>query len=207
MLAIIGMAISAATETGFAALMKPLMDDSFVAKDNQMITLAPILLLVIFITRGFSDFMANYYLESVSRNVIKTIREQMFRHFMCLPATYYDANSSGQLLSKVIYDTEQVTIATGQAITVMVKDSLTIIGLLIWMFYLNWALAITFIVLVPVLAVIVMLVSKRFRKLSTRIQNSMGDVTHVSEEAILGQRVIKIFGGQKYETEHFDQVK
>lgn len=205
-LAVIGMIISAATETGFAALMKPLMDESFVAKDENMITTAPIMLLMIFVARGISDFMANYNLESVSRHVIKAVREKMFRQFLQLPSSYYDANSSGQLLSKLIYDSEQVAVATGQAITVMVKDTFTIIGLLLWMFYLNWALSITFLVLVPVLAVIVMLVSKRFRKLSTRIQNSMGSVTHVSEEAILGQRVIKIFGGQKYEKGHFDQV-
>ncbi|MBD3671145.1 MAG: lipid A export permease/ATP-binding protein MsbA [Gammaproteobacteria bacterium] len=205
-LAIIGMIISAATETGFAALMKPLMDESFVAKDKEMIALAPMLLLLIFVARGIGDFMANYNLESVARHVIKTIRKQMFRHFLRLPSKYYDANSSGQLLSKLIYDTEQVTTATGHAITVIVKDSLTILGLLIWMFYLNWVLSITFVVLVPILAVIVALVSKRFRKLSRRIQNSMGDVTHVSEEAILGQKVIKIFGGQSYEKAHFDEV-
>jgi len=206
LLAILGMAISAATETGFAALMKPLMDKSFVAKDPEMINLAPLLLLLLFIVRGISAFMATYYLESVSRRVIKTIREQIFRHFLQLPSRYYDSNSSGQLLSKLVYDTEQVTVATGQAITVMVKDSLSVLGLLAWMFYLNWQLSLTFVVLTPILAVLVVLVSKRFRKLSTRIQTSMGDVTHVSEEAIVGQRVIKIFGGQKYEKEHFDSV-
>jgi len=205
-LAIIGMAISAATETGFAALMKPLMDKSFVAKDPEMITLAPLLLMLIFVARGISAFMATYYLESVSRRVIKTIREQIFRHFLQLPSRYYDSNSSGQLLSKLVYDTEQVTVATGQAITVLVKDSLSVLGLLAWMFYLNWLLSLTFIILTPLLAVMVVLVSKRFRKLSTRIQTSMGDVTHVSEEAIVGHRVIKIFGGQKYEKEHFDSV-
>jgi subfamily B ATP-binding cassette protein MsbA len=206
LLAIVGMAISAATETGFAALMKPLMDKSFVAKDPEMITLAPLLLLLIFVARGISAFMATYYLEAVSRRVIKTIREQIFRQFLHLPSRYYDSNSSGQLLSKLVYDTEQVTVATGQAITVLVKDSLSVLGLLAWMFYLNWLLSLTFIVLTPILAVLVVLVSKRFRKLSTRIQNSMGDVTHVSEEAILGQRVIKIFGGQRYEKDHFDEV-
>lgn len=205
-LAIIGMGISAATETGFAALMKPLMDQSFVAKDPKMITLAPILLMLIFVARGISAFMATYYLASVSRNVIKKIREQIFHHFISLPSRYYDANSSGQLLSKLVYDTDQVTVATGQAITVMVKDSLSVIGLLAWMFYLNWLLSITFIILTPILAVMVVLVSKRFRKLSTRIQTSMGNVTHVSEEAIAGHRVVKIFGGQKYEKEHFDKV-
>lgn len=205
-LAIIGMALSAATETGFAALMKPLMDDSFVAKDPQMIAVAPLLLLLLFVVRGFSAFMATYFLESVSSNVIKKLREELFGKFLALPSRYYDSNSSGQLLSKLVYDTEQVTVATGQAITILVQDSFRVIGLLAWMFYLNWMLSMTFIVLTPVLAILVVFVSKRFRKLSGRIQKSMGDVTHVSEETILGQKVIKIFGGQRYENQHFTQV-
>lgn len=205
-LAIIGMAISASTEAGFAALMKPLMDESFVAKDPQMITLAPILLLLLFVVRGISAFMATYFLESVSSNVIKKLREELFNKFLVLPSRFYDANSSGQLLSKLVYDTEQVTVATGQAITILVQDSFRVIALLAWMIYLNWMLSLTFVVLTPVLAILVVLVSKRFRKLSRRIQNSMGDVTHVSEEIILGQKVIKIFGGQRYEKQHFTQV-
>ncbi|MDH5184103.1 MAG: lipid A export permease/ATP-binding protein MsbA [Gammaproteobacteria bacterium] len=205
-IAILGMAISATTEAGFAALMKTLMDDSFVAKDPQMIVLAPLLLLLLFVVRGISAFMATYFLEAVSSNVIKKLREELFEKFLLLPSRYYDANSSGQLLSKLVYDTEQVTSATGQAITTLVQDSFRVIALLAWMFYLNWILSLTFIVLTPVLAVLVVLVSKRFRKLSRRIQNSMGDVTHVSEEIILGQKVIKIFGGQRYEKQHFTQV-
>lgn len=205
-LAILGMALSASTEAGFAALMKPLMDESFVSKDPEMITLAPLLLLLLFVVRGVSAFMATFFLEAVSSNVIRKLREELFNKFLVLPARYYDAKSSGQLLSKLVYDTEQVTIATGQAITILVQDSFRVIALLAWMIYLNWLLSLTFIILTPVLAVLVVLVSKRFRKLSRRIQNSMGDVTHVSEEIILGQKVIKIFGGQRYEREHFTQV-
>ncbi len=204
--AITGMVFYAATETGFAALMKPLIDGSFVAKDLQTIKLVPILLITLFLIRGVAGFMSTYCMAWVGRHVVEDLRGEMFRHFLRLPAAFYDATSSGQLLSKIIYDVQQVSQASTNALTIIIKDTLTVIGLIAWMIYLNALLAMVFLLVGPLIGFIIVYINKRFRGISARIQAAMGNVTHVSEEAILGNRVIKIFGGQDYEINHFKRA-
>ena len=204
--AIIGLVVVAATEPGFAALMQPMLDGSFVNKDPVAIKLVPIMLIGIFIIRGIGVFVSTYFMTWVGRNIIRDIRAQLFDHLLNLPTQYYDNNSSGQLTTRLIYHVEQVAQAASEAVTVIIRDSLTIIGLLAMMFYLNWMLSLTFLLVGPIISIIVVVVSKRFRRYSRRIQSSMGDVTHVSQEAIDGHRVIKIFGGQQYESAHFAEV-
>lgn len=203
---VVAMVVLAATETGFAALMKPLLDGSFVAKDPAIIRLIPLALIGLFVVRGVAGFLSSYGIMWVGRRVIKDLRSQMFRHLLRLPAGYYDANSPGQLLSKLVYDVEQVASASTNVVTVIVKDSLTAVGLLAWMFYISWKLALIFVLAGPAIAWLVWRVNRRFRRISARIQGTMGDVTHVAEEAIAGHRVIRIFGGQQYEADHFERV-
>jgi len=204
--AIVGMIFYAATETGFAALMKPLLDGSFVAKDPRTIQIMPFLLIALFLIRGIAGFLSTYCMAWVGRRVVEDLRGKMFRQLLRLPAAFYDATSSGQLLSKIIYDVEQVAQASTNALTVVVKDTLTVIGLVAWMIYLNALLALVFLFAGPLIGFIVLTINKRFRRISARIQGAMGNVTHVAEEAILGNRVIKIFGGQQYEVEHFEHA-
>lgn len=203
---VLTMVVYAATETGVAALMKPLMDGSFVERDPQTIKLIPFVIIGLFIIRGLADFFTTYGLGWISRNVIKTLREEMFNKLLVLPASFYDHSTSGQLMSKLLYDVEQVASAATDAVLTIIRDSLTIIGLLAWMFYLNGFLSLFILVTVPFIALLVYFVSIRFRRISKNIQNSMGNVSHVSGEIIEGHREIKTFGGQDYESKRFDKV-
>ena len=204
--AVLGMAVVAGTETGFAWLMKPMLDGSFVDKDPEVIRWIPWALLGIFIVRGLASFVANYGMQKVGRSIIHDLRQQMFAKLMRLPTAFYDNNAAGQLTSKLIYDVERVASAATSALTVVVRDSLTILGLLGFMFYTNWKLAAVFLFLGPLITVLVVFVSKRFRRISKRIQNSMGDVSQLSQQITEGHRVVKIFGGQAYEEKQFGEA-
>ena len=203
---VLAMVVMAATETGFAALMKPLMDGTFVDEDPTMVTWMPGLIIGIAILRAFADFGSNYAIKWVARSVVRDLRGEMFRHLLRLPIPFFDTSSTGGIISKLNYDVEQVAKAASQAITVLIKDSLTVLGLMGWMIWLSPRLVLVFLVLGPLFALIVRYVSQRFRRLSRRIQVSMGDVSSATDEAVGGQRVIKIFGGEGEEARQFARV-
>ncbi len=202
-LAVAGMAIFGSTDAAFAAIMKLITGAGFVDKDPETIRWIPFMIIGLFIVRVIAGFLSSYGMSWIARNVIKTLRSSMFDQMLRLPVTYFDTSSSGIILSKLLYDVEQVAAASSQAITILIRDTVTIIALMGWMFYISWSLTIIFLILAPILALIIVFVSKRFRKLAKRIQSSMGNISHISEEAIEGQRVIKIFGGQDYESKQF----
>ncbi|WP_438969961.1 lipid A export permease/ATP-binding protein MsbA [Methylophaga sp.] len=203
---VLAMVVYAATEAGVAMVMKPLMDGGFVDRDPEIIKLIPAAIIGLFIVRGLADFFTSYGLGWIARNVIKTLREEMFNKLLSLPSRFYDHSTSGQLMSKLLYDVEQVASAATDAVLTIIRDSLTIVGLMAWMFYLNGFLSLFILVTVPFIAVLVYIVSIRFRRISKNIQNSMGDVSHVSGEIIEGHREIKTFGGQDYEINRFEKV-
>ena len=204
--ATLAMAILGTTEAGFAAVMKVITGAGFVDRDPDTIRWIPLMIIGVFCVRMVSSFLSTYGMSWIARKVIKTLREKMFGQLLRLPATYFESTSSGVIMSKLLYDVEQVAAASSQVITILIRDSLTIIALLAWMIYISSSLTSVFLITAPALALIVVFVSKRFRKLAKRIQTSMGDISHVSEEAIEGQRVIKIFGGQDYESGQFEKV-
>ncbi|MBE9568474.1 MAG: lipid A export permease/ATP-binding protein MsbA [Proteobacteria bacterium] len=205
-IAILGMIIVAAASTAFPALMQPMMDGSFVERDPETIRWVPIALIGIFFIRVIGAFISSYGMSVIGRNVIRELRNEMFSRLVSLPKSFYDQATTGELISKFSYDVEQVANSTTKAITVFIRDALTVIALVSWMFYLNTRLALVFIVVAPVVAFLVISISKRFRKISRNIQNSMGDVSRIVEEAIKGQLVVKIFGGIDYEREQFSDV-
>ncbi len=205
-LAILGMVVYALTQPAFAALVKPLLDKSFVQHDPRTIRLIPMLVIGLFVLRGLAGFFATYFISWVGRSVIKSLRGQAFSKLLRLPTRYYDNNSSGMLISKLTYNIEQVAEATTNAITVIIRDGLTILGLIGLMFYLSWILSIFILVVGPLIALLVRYVSGRFRRYSAHIQDSMGSVTKASEEVISGHRVIKLFGGIRHEAAKFEQV-
>ncbi|MDH3326561.1 MAG: lipid A export permease/ATP-binding protein MsbA [Gammaproteobacteria bacterium] len=202
-LSLIGMVIVASTEVGFAALIKPMLDGTFVDRDPDYKILVPLALIGIFILRGIGSFSVAYCMAWVARHVIKDLRTEMFAQLLKLPTPYYDRNPSGKLIAKMLYDVEMVSEASSRAITVIVQDSLTLIGLLCWMFYLNWQLSLLFLTVGPILSLMVVYVNKRIRQISRRLQASVGDITHVAQETVEGQRVVKIFGGEEYENSRF----
>jgi len=205
-LAILGMILFAATEAAFARIIQPLFDDGFVKKDPTVLQWIPLIIIGIFAVRIVGSFLSDYCMAFVARSVIRDLRKQLFTQLLRLPVTFYDTSSSGVLLSKMVYDVEQLAEASSSVITVLIRDSLTIIALLIMLMYYSVWLTLILIAATPILAGLVMYVSKRFRKLSHRIQKSMGNVSTVSEEIIEANREIKIFGGQSYEISQFDQI-
>ena len=206
LVAVAGMLISAATEPAFAAIMKPLLDGSFVEHDPEAIRWVPILMVAIFLARGISAFVTDFLMIRVGRQVIKQFRSNMFAQYLAMPAAFFDQSASGDLISKMTFDVEQVAAAATNSITVLIRDTLTIIGLLGWMLYLSWQMTLGILLISPVVTLTIIYVTKRFRRISKRIQGSMGQVTHVTQEMIEGQRVIKAFGGQAYEQQHFEQA-
>lgn len=206
LVAVLGMVFVAATETGFAALIKPMLDGTFVEKDPYVVKLIPPVILGIFLIRGFGSFATRYFMDWVGRNVIRDLREKMFDQLLKLPATFYDRQSKGHLSSKLIYDVEQVASASTSAVTLIIRDTLTVIGLFAWMIYLNWQLTMFFVVITPAIGIIVVGVSRRFRKISRRIQASMGSVSQISQQVIEANRVVKVYGAEDYETKVFKEA-
>ncbi|HFQ14525.1 MAG TPA: lipid A export permease/ATP-binding protein MsbA [Gammaproteobacteria bacterium] len=205
-LAIVGMVLFAATEAAFARIIQPLFDDGFVKKDPGVLQWIPLVIIGIFALRIVGSFLSDYCMAFVARSVIRDLRKQLFGQLLRLPVSFYETSSSGALLSKMVYDVEQLAEASSSVITVLIRDTLTIIALLLMLLYYSTWLTLILIAVTPVLVGLVVYVSKRFRKLSHRIQKSMGNVSTVSEEVIEANREIRIFGGQDYETRHFNEI-
>ncbi|WP_046015130.1 lipid A export permease/ATP-binding protein MsbA [Marinomonas sp. S3726] len=163
----------------------------------------PLFILGIFIIRGTGTFFGSYFMAVIGTKLVFDLRVDMFNKLSELPSSYFHGESSGRILSKLTFNTEQVIGSVTQAVRVMLREGLTVIGLFGFMLYTNWRLSLFFILIIPFIAVIVSYASKRFRKLSKRIQNAMGGITDVASEAIKGQEVVKIFGGKEYEKERF----
>jgi subfamily B ATP-binding cassette protein MsbA len=202
-LSILAMVLVAATEPLLPALMKPLLDGSFVDKDPTTIRYVPFALVGLFLVRGVFGFASDYALSWVSNRVVFDLRAEMFSRLVNLPTRYYDDASSGALISKLSYDVTGVTAAATTVLTVIVRDSLTVIGLLAWMFYLDWKLSLITLVIGPIIALVIRSFSNRLREVSRNAQYAMGDITHVLDEAIECHKVVKVFGGQEYEQRHF----
>lgn len=196
--------VVAATEAALPALMKPLLDGTFVERDPVLIRLVPVLIIVLFLVRGVATFAGSYTSNWVGNKVVMDLRNEMFGKILHLPNHYYADHPTGTLISKLTFDVTQVTTAATSVVTVAVKDSLTIIGLLGWMFYLNWKLTLLGLVIAPPIVYIVRVVSLRLRNMSRETQRVMGELNQVVEEAIDGQKVVKIFGGQDYEAKRFN---
>jgi subfamily B ATP-binding cassette protein MsbA len=204
--AVLGMLVAAATEPVFPALMKPLLDGSFVNRDPTTIRYIPFALVGLFLLRGVFGFISDYALSWVANIVVFDLRGEMFGRLVNLPTRYYDDASSGALISKVSYDVTGVTAAATTVLTVIVRDSLTVVGLLAWMFYLDWKLSLITLVIGPLIALVIQAFSSRLRQVSRDAQQAMGDITHVLDESIECHKVVKVFGGQEYEQRHFGEA-
>lgn len=200
--AMVTMAATAATEPLLPALMKPLLDSNF-GKAAGMSWLVPATVIGIFVLRGGLGFVADYALAWVSNKVVMDLRAAMFGRLVCLPTHFFDDQSSGALMSKVAYDVTGVTAAATTVLTTLVKDSLAVLGLLGWMFWLNWQLTFIALGMVPVIGLAVRQFSGRMRQTSRAGQRAMGEIMHVLEESIEAHKVVKIFGGQAYEAKRF----
>jgi len=196
----------ASTEPMLPALLKPMLDGSFVNRDPAMMKLIPLGLVGLFFMRGVFSFISDYATNWVSNKLVMDMRNLMFDRLITLPTPYYDNASSGTVIANIAFNVSQVTQAGANVITVLVRDSFAIVGLLGWMLYLNWKLTLVSLVMVPLVATVVRLSSRRLRNMGRIIQHSMGEITHVLEETLDGHKVVKIFGGQNYERERFHDV-
>ncbi len=207
---VIAMLVFAVTDTGFAFLIKTLTD-SFAGTESsfdadQIKVLLPLAVIIIFFVRGISGFFSVYNIAWIGRQVIKLLRGEVYNKFLTLPTLFLDRESNAELLSKVTYNIEQVAESTSNILTVLIRDTLTIIVLTAYMIFLSPMLASVIFIVAPAIALLVRFLSQLFRRYSERIQDSMGDVTHAIKETLQNHRIIKIFDGQDFEKERFSVV-
>ncbi|GAB2879660.1 lipid A ABC transporter ATP-binding protein/permease MsbA [Microvirgula curvata] len=200
---IVAMIIASATEPLFASLMKPLIDGGFVERDPQTLIWTPLAIVGLFALRGLASFTNDYTSTWLSGRLVMRLRELMFVKLMQLPVSYFDGNSSGRVISRVTNDVTMVTDAGFSVITVVVRDGITLIGLLALLLWTDWQLTLICLIMVPVVGVGIRVVGKRLRKLSRKNQQHMGEMTQVLGETVDGQRVIKVYGGHEHETRRF----
>lgn len=202
-LSLLALAVAAATEPAFARLMKPLVDGGFVERDGASMIWTPLAIVGLFLLRGVTSFINDYSTTWLAGHLVMRLREEMFEKLLRLPVSYYDDNASGRVLSRIAYDVNQVTEAGFNIITVTVKDGITILGLLTLLFYTDWQLTLICLTMIPVVGVSIRFVGRRLRALSRQNQATMGQMTQVLGESIDCQRVVKVYGGEKYEAQRF----
>ncbi len=205
-LGVLGMTLFAATDTGLAWLVKRFLDGAFVERDSAVLLMVPAGIIALFTARGIGDYLSVFAPGWVGRQVIKSLRADVFRQYLHLPASFYDGTGVAQLLSRLTYNIELVAEAATTAITSMIRDTLTITGLLGWLVYMNWRLTLFALGVAPLIIGLMRVTSRLFRRYSQRIQNSMGDVTRVAKEALEGHRMIKVFNAQDQELGLFESV-
>ncbi|EKO3573071.1 lipid A ABC transporter ATP-binding protein/permease MsbA [Vibrio metschnikovii] len=205
-LATIALVINAISDTYMISLLKPLLDEGFGGTDSNFLQILPFLILGLMFIRGCSGFVSAYCLSWVSGNVVMLMRRRIFNQFMHMPVSFFDRESTGGLLSRITYDSEQVAGATSRAMVSIVREGASIIGLLTLMFWNSWQLSLVLIVVAPIVAIGIRVVSKRFRKISKNMQTTMGHVTSSAEQMLKGHKVVLSYGGQEVERKRFDKV-
>ncbi|WP_230658852.1 lipid A export permease/ATP-binding protein MsbA [Psychrobacter sp. I-STPA10] len=203
LLTVVGFAINSATEVWIAKLLQ-FITDAINRGDQSKQNIFPLLIILLFVTRGLGSFLGNYFSALISRNLVYKLRVEVFNKLLRLPSSFFLENPAGMISSKLIFDVEQVTAASTDSMKTLLRDGLTVIALLGYMLYSNWRLTlILFLVLPPILGLI-RFASKRFLDLSKGIQETMSSVSHITNEVVSGYHVVKNYGGQKYESRRFD---
>ncbi|MGP5209984.1 lipid A export permease/ATP-binding protein MsbA [Psychrobacter alimentarius] len=205
LLTVLGFAINAGTEIWIAKLLQ-YITDAINQNDQSQQDLFPLLIIALFFVRGLGSFLGNYYSALVSRNLVYELRVEVFNKLLRLPSSFYLANPAGTISSKLIFDVEQVTAASTDSMKTLLRDGLTVVALIGFLLYSNWRLTLILFVVLPPILWLIRLASKRYLKLSKGIQETMGDVSHITNEVIGGYQVVKNYGGQAYEAKRFDKT-
>jgi subfamily B ATP-binding cassette protein MsbA len=206
LIGVLGAILFAVSNASLAYLVQKFLRGAFIVKNPDVLWEVPIGVVVLFTLRGIGDYVQSYYPSWVGRQVIKGLRHDVFSHYLRLPTAYLDSQQSGHLLSKLTNNIELVAAAATNAAISLISDTLSIFALLITLFYMNWRLALFCIVAAPIIAWLMQIANRSFRRYSERIQNSMGDITRVAKEAIDAHRLIKIFNAEDHQTDRFEQV-
>lgn len=200
---ILGSIVYSAVDAWLVKFMQPLLNKGFIQHDAHFIKYLPIIVIAIFVVRGGANIASDYCMTSVARSVVMVFRQKLFQHYQNMPASEYDASRSGNLLSAIIFNVEQIANASSDALTTFLQSFVLVIGLLIVMFTISWQLSLIYFAAIPFIILVVSLASKRTRKLSLSIQESMGQTTAIAEENIAGYKVVRTFCGQAYESARF----
>ena len=205
-ISILSLVVLALTNTGFLALIKKITDEGFVEQASSSSIFLPIALVILMTIRALSGFVSGYSMRWVSRKIVEDLRFDAFKRLMMLPVTYFDSHASGNIVSKLTYETEQLSFVATKVALESIRESLTIIGIVSYMLYLDWMLTLIFALMAPLMAFYLKLVSPKLRKAGSEVQSTMGDMTSASEEAISGQRIVKIFESSLFEFKKFSQI-
>jgi len=205
LLVLVAMSITAATEPAVAAMMKLLLDKGFSEARNFSLWLVPLFVVGVFVIRGLSTFTTTYLMSAISGRLISTLRQQMFRRLLDVPLDFYRDNSTGKIINAMMLEVNQVLDLIRSVMIVVIRDSLTVIGLLSYLFWLNWKLTLVIILLGPVIAFVIRITAQRLKRLIIQNQTLNAELTQTIEETTRAQHVIKIFGGQQYESRRFEQ--
>lgn len=225
MLSVAGLIIYGLVDAAFIAFIGPFIDKGFSGgapaavtngialptsegfhANNDVLMMAPLVVIVMFSLRGFANFVSTYGISYMSARLIMDMRQQVFEHYLSLPVSYMDKENTGNLISKVTFDTEQIARASGSALISIVRDSVTVFGMLALMFYNSWKLSLCILVIGPIMGMVIAVVSRRFRKVSKQIQTAMGGVSATTEQMIKGHKNVLAFGGQETEATRFAKV-
>jgi len=202
----VALILNAASDTFMLSLLKPLLDDGFGKADRSVLIWMPLVVIGLMVLRGITSYISSYCISWVSGQVVMNMRRRLFSHMMGMPVAFFDKQSTGTLLSRITYDSEQVASSSSSALITVVREGASIIGLFIMMFYYSWQLSLILIVIAPLVSFAIRFVSKRFRNISKNMQNTMGQVTTSAEQMLKGHKEVLIFGGQKVESDRFDKV-
>lgn len=203
-LGVIATALVGASEAAIPSILGPLIDGSFVDKDTGAALHFSLMLVGLFVIRGLAQYTSTVAMGWVGHRAIMDLRGAMFHNLISAPSQAYDLRPSGSLLSKLTYDVNQIAEATTNVVVVIVRDIVTIIGLLAFLLYTEWQMALLFFAILPVIGIIIKAVSKRLRRLNLSLMESVGDMNNIAEEAINGHKEVKLFGGQEYENNRFN---
>jgi len=205
-IALIGLCLFSLVDAGMIYFVKPLIDQGLGKADSHTLQLGALLVVGIFFLRGLASFTSSYAIAYISSKVTYCIRQQAFEKLLFLPRAYFDQNNRGSLISKIIYDTEQLSQAFSSAVVVAIRESVIILVLFSMMVYNSWQLTTIFLIVVPVIAMIINRVSKRFKNISHKLQSSMGQVSNKTEQAILNQQEIVLLNTRAQISKNFDTI-
>ncbi|MGC7589370.1 lipid A ABC transporter ATP-binding protein/permease MsbA [Bisgaard Taxon 46] len=202
----IALVLNALADASLISLLKPLLDEGFGKADTSFLRQMSVVVVLVIFLRGLSNFISSYCLAWVSGKVVMTMRRRIFKHLMFMPVPFFDQNSTGRLLSRITYDSEQVANSSSGALITIVREGAYIISLFVVMIYTSWQLSLVLFLIGPVIAILIRVVSKKFRDLSKNMQNAMGELTSTAEQMLKGHKVVLSFGGQIVEEERFNYV-
>lgn len=206
LLVIVFLIINAVSDTYLLSLIQPLLDEGFGESNRPFLFHLAFFISGLFILRGFSNYASTYILAWMSGKIVMGVRQDLFAHLVYSPVSFFDKNSTGKLLSRITYDSEQVAATTSDVLITIVRETVYLTGLVCVMFYNSWQLSIILLVIGPLVGILIAVISKKFRKMSKHIQNSMGEVTMTAEQMLRGHKEVMIFGAQDVEIENFNKV-